>query len=69
MTQEHRKPDIMELIGAAPWREAVSYRESWPHEYVVVKDDGRQEPAPALRAAAVTTAPAAATTGCRRRAR
>ena len=29
-------PDIMELIAAAPWREAVTYRETWPHEYVVV---------------------------------
>ena len=40
MTKEHGKPDIMELIGAAPWREAVTYRESWPHEYVVVRKDG-----------------------------
>ena len=31
------------LIGAAPWREAVTFRESWPHEYVVVKKDGQQE--------------------------
>ena len=43
MTKEHGKPDIMELIGAAPWREAVTYRESWPHEYVVVRKDGQQE--------------------------
>ena len=31
----------MTLIGAAPWREAVTYRQSWPHEYVVVKKDGQ----------------------------
>ena len=43
MAKEHRKPDIMDLIGAAPWREAVTYRESWPHEYVVVRKDGQQE--------------------------
>ena len=33
----------MELIARAPWREAVTYRETWPHEYVVVKRDGQQE--------------------------
>ena len=38
-----RKPDIMELIALAPWREAVTYRETWPHEYVVVKRDAQQE--------------------------
>ncbi len=32
----------MELIARAPWREAVTYRNTWPHEYVVVKKD-RQE--------------------------
>ena len=26
----------MELIANAPWREAVTYRDTWPHEYVVV---------------------------------
>lgn len=35
--------EIMELIANAPWREAVTYRETWPHEYVVVKKDGQQE--------------------------
>ena len=29
--------DIMDLIARAPWREAVTYRETWPHEYVVIK--------------------------------
>ena len=35
--------NIMELIANAPWREAVTYRETWPHEYVVIKKDGQQE--------------------------
>lgn len=34
--------DIMGLISPAPWREAVTYRDSWPHEYVVVKRDGQE---------------------------
>ena len=36
-------PRIMELIANAPWREAVTYRDTWPHEYVVVKKDGQEE--------------------------
>ena len=28
---------------AAPWREAVTYRQTWPHEYVVVKKDGQEK--------------------------
>ena len=35
--------NIMELIAAAPWREAVTYRETWPHEYVVINRDGQQD--------------------------
>ncbi len=35
-------PDIMTLIESAPWREAVTYRDTWPHEYVVAGRD-RQE--------------------------
>lgn len=35
--------EIMELIARAPWREAVTYRDTWPHEYVVVEKDGQQE--------------------------
>ena len=38
-----RRPNIMELIARAPWREAVTYRETWPHEYVVVKRDAQQD--------------------------
>ncbi len=34
---------IMHLIAQAPWREAVTYRESWPHEYVVIQKDAQQE--------------------------
>ena len=34
---------IMELIAHAPWREAVTYRETWPHEYVVIQKDAQQE--------------------------
>ena len=37
------KPDIMTLIAQAPWREAVTYHHTWPHEYVVVKRDGQQD--------------------------
>ena len=33
----------MELIADAPWREAVTYRETRPHEYVVINRDGQQE--------------------------
>ncbi len=36
-------PDIMALIAQAPWREAVTYRDTWPHEYVVVKKDGQRD--------------------------
>ena len=35
--------DIMALIERAPWREAVMYRKTWPHEYVVVKKNGQLE--------------------------
>lgn len=34
---------IVELVERAPWREAITYRETWPHEYVVIKKDGQQE--------------------------
>ena len=33
----------MDLMARAPWREAVTYRETWPHEYVVIQKDGQQE--------------------------
>ena len=38
-----RSRGIVELIAEAPWREAVTYRKTWPHEYVVIKKDGQQD--------------------------
>lgn len=38
-----RSRGIVELISEAPWREAVTYRKTWPHEYVVIKKDGQQD--------------------------
>ena len=32
----------MQLIAGAPWREAVTYRETWPHEYVLINWDGQK---------------------------
>ena len=34
---------ITELIARAPRREAVTYRDTWPHEYVLSGRDGQQE--------------------------
>ncbi len=34
---------LTELIARAPWREAVTYRDTWPHEYILSEMDGRQE--------------------------
>ena len=31
------------LIARAPWREAVTYRDTWPHEYVLSERDGQEE--------------------------
>jgi len=39
---KHQVGDIVKLIASAPWREAVTYRDSWPHEYVVVKSDSQE---------------------------
>ena len=36
-------PTLTELIARATWREAVTYRETWPHEYVLSERDGQQE--------------------------
>ena len=33
----------MELIRGAPWHEAVTYRDTWPHEYVMAKKDRQEE--------------------------
>ena len=35
--------ELTELIDNAPWREAVTYRDTWPHEYVLSGKDGQQE--------------------------
>ena len=32
-----------ELVARAPWREAVTYRDTWPHEYVLLQKDSQQE--------------------------
>ena len=41
--EERNTMGLVELIARAPWREAVTYRETWPHEYVVIKKDGQRE--------------------------
>ena len=33
---------IVGLIRRAPWREAVTYRHSWPHEYVLSRKDAQR---------------------------
>jgi len=35
--------ELTDLISRAPWREAVTYRDTWPHEYVLSEKDGQQE--------------------------
>lgn len=35
-------PKLTELIARAPWREAVTYRDTWPHEYVLTQTDRQQ---------------------------
>lgn len=34
---------ITEWIDRAPWREAVTYRKTWPHEYVLSRKDDQRE--------------------------
>ena len=34
---------LTELIARAPWREAVTYHDTWPHEYVLSEKDAQQE--------------------------
>ena len=41
---------LIHLVDRAPWREAVTYRDTWPHEYVVIKKDGQRELFEAVRA-------------------
>ncbi len=35
-------PTLIELIDRVPWREAVTYRDTWPHEYVLSRKDGQR---------------------------
>ena len=35
--------NLPELISRAPWREAITYRDTWPHEYVLTERDSQQE--------------------------
>ena len=41
---------LSRLIDGAPWREAVTYRDTWPHEYVLSRKDGQRELFEAIRA-------------------
>ena len=34
---------LADLIDRAPWREAVTYRDAWPHEYVLTDKDNQRE--------------------------
>ena len=34
---------LTELINQAPWREAATYRDTWPHEYVLTDKDSQRE--------------------------
>ena len=34
---------IIDMIDHAPWREAVTYRDTWPHEYVLSRKDNQRE--------------------------
>ena len=34
---------LTELMNQAPWREAVTYRDTWPHEYVLTDKDSQRE--------------------------
>ena len=34
---------LTELIARAPWREAITYRDTWPHKYVLSEKDAQQK--------------------------
>ncbi len=40
---------LTELIEQAPWREAVTYRDTWPHEYVLLQKDSQRKLMTAVR--------------------
>ena len=33
---------LTELIARAPWREAATYRDTWPHDYVLLRKDSQR---------------------------
>ena len=35
--------NLTELIDCAPWREAVTFQHTWPHEYVLLQKDDQRE--------------------------
>ena len=37
------KRTLTDLIDRAPWREAVTYRDTWPHDYVLTDKDNQRE--------------------------
>ncbi len=37
------KTRLIQLIEQAPWREAVMFRETWPHEYVMSSSQHQRE--------------------------
>ncbi len=41
-SDEKFAPGLPKLIAAAPWREATTYRNTWPHEYVLIRKDKQQ---------------------------
>ena len=41
--KENHRMGLTELIARAPWREAVTYRDTWPHEYVLLQKDDQRE--------------------------
>ena len=34
---------LTDLIVRAPWREAITYRDTWPHEYVLTRKDNQRD--------------------------
>ena len=40
---ETHSSNITDLLARTPWREAATYRETWPHGCVVIQKDGQQE--------------------------
>ena len=47
--RKEQEMELTELIAQAPWREAVTYRDTWPHEYVLLQKDGQGELMAAVR--------------------